>query len=256
MTQANAPWPDGCQGAVSLTFDDGMASQLDLAVPLLDEHNLQATFYINPRDGYTDTLAAWRPVATTGHELGNHTIRHPCSKNFAFIADTDRLALEDMSMAEMEAEIVETSRRIRELAPAQVNISFGYPCYQPFLGQGHHHQSYVPLVARHCVGGRGRGEYANHPRHCDLAYLWSWPCERKTGAELIGLAERAASQGRWAILTFHGIQEGHLAIGAGDFAELCTFLARQQERIWTAPVAVTAQRLQTWRGRLRRVNRA
>ena len=247
MTQMNSPWPEDCQGAVSLTFDDGMDSQREVAVPLLNEHGLRATFYVNPRDGYAETLAPWREIAGAGHELGNHTMRHPCSKNFAFIGDSDRLALEEMSLAEMEAEIVETSRRIRDLAPNQEAISFGYPCYQPFVGQGLHRQSYVPLVARHCVAGRGRGEYANHPRHCDLAYLWSWACERMTGAQLVGLAERAASQGRWAILTFHGVHEGPLSVGAGDLAELCDFLERQQDRIWTAPVAVVAQRVRAWR---------
>lgn len=247
MTQTNIPWLGECQGAVSLTFDDGLASQLDIAVPLLNEHGLLATFYVNPRDGYEETMASWRQVAAAGHELGNHTIRHPCSKNFDFIGGTGRLALEEMSREEMESEIVETSRRLRQLAPNQAAVSFGYPCYQPFLGRGAQRQSYVPLVARHCVAGRGRGEYANHPRHCDLAYLWSWPCERMAGAELVGLAERAASQGRWAILTFHGVHEGNLAIGAGDLAELCEFLDRQKDRIWTAPVATIAQQVQAWR---------
>src|ERR671931_2018435 len=55
------PWPGECRGAVSLTFDDGMRSQLETAIPLLDEHGLQATFYLNPpRDGDEDD---WRARA-------------------------------------------------------------------------------------------------------------------------------------------------------------------------------------------------
>jgi peptidoglycan/xylan/chitin deacetylase (PgdA/CDA1 family) len=42
-------WPDGRLGAVSLTFDDGAASQLRRAVPALNEAGLQGTFYLNPR---------------------------------------------------------------------------------------------------------------------------------------------------------------------------------------------------------------
>jgi hypothetical protein len=119
-------------------------------------------------------------------------------------------------------------------------ISFAYPCYQPFLGRGATRKSYVPLVLDHCVAGRGRGERANDPRHCDVGYLWSWPCERLTGPHLIGLVEQAAAEGRWAILTFHGVHEGHLSVGDGDLAELCAYLSRHQERIWTAPVATVA----------------
>jgi len=48
-TEARLPWPDGCLGAVSLTFDDGHASQLQKAVPILAEFDLWATFYLNPK---------------------------------------------------------------------------------------------------------------------------------------------------------------------------------------------------------------
>jgi hypothetical protein len=34
--QVKTPFPSGCQAAVSLTFDDGMRSQLEVAVPLLN----------------------------------------------------------------------------------------------------------------------------------------------------------------------------------------------------------------------------
>ncbi|MBX3014908.1 MAG: polysaccharide deacetylase family protein [Caldilineaceae bacterium] len=244
MSTSLSPWPSACQGAVSLTFDDGLASQLNLAIPMLDKYNLQATFYVNPRDNYQEQLIPWRAAAATGHEVGNHTISHPCSKNFAFISDNGRRGLEEMSLADMEQEIVEAGRRISAVIPAQTAVSYGYTCYQPFVGRGANRQSYVPVVAKHCVAGRGRGERPNDPRYCDLWYLWSTPCERMTGAELVGLAEQAATQGRWTILTFHGINEGHLSVAAGDLEELCSYLAHNRERLWTAPVATIAQRVQ------------
>ncbi|MCS7222265.1 MAG: polysaccharide deacetylase family protein [Anaerolineae bacterium] len=247
MSSSSSPWPGDCQGAISLTFDDGLASQLALAVPLLNRFDLRGTFYLNPRDGFEQALAPWREVAAFGHELGNHTVSHPCSYNFAFMVESGRRPLEEMTLDEMEAEIVEASRRIRILALQQADISFAYPCYQTFVGRGLTQQSYVPLVARHCIAGRGRGETANDPLRCDLAHVWSWPCERMSGAELVGLAEQAASQGRWGILTFHGVHEGHLPIGERDLAELCAFLARARERIWTAPVATVARRIAQWR---------
>src|SRR5690606_23603668 len=96
------------------------------------------------------------------------------------------------------------------------------------------------LVLEHCVAGRGRGERANDPRYCDLGYLWSWPGERLTGPHLIGLVEEAVMEGRWLILTFHGIHEGHLPVAEGDLAALCAYLSAQAGRIWTAPVAKVA----------------
>jgi len=49
MTTASSPWPHGCKGALSLTFDDGLPNQLEKAVPLLAEFDLRATFYLSPR---------------------------------------------------------------------------------------------------------------------------------------------------------------------------------------------------------------
>ena len=44
-------WPDGIQGAVSLTFDDGHETHIQNAIPTLDRHGLKGTFNINPGRG-------------------------------------------------------------------------------------------------------------------------------------------------------------------------------------------------------------
>jgi peptidoglycan-N-acetylglucosamine deacetylase len=234
-------WPQGAEAAVSLTFDDGMRSQREVGLPLLNRSGVRATFYVNPRDDYASMLDGWRVAVEAGHEIGNHTVTHPCSKNFAFISEFGRRALEEMTFDDMVWEIAEANRRLTEAFPQQGPRSFAYPCYQPFVGRGANRQSYVPLVLERCVAGRGRGESSNDPRFCDLGYLWSWSCERMAGQTLIGIVEQAAAQGRWAILTFHGIQEGHLSVAEGDLAELCAHLDRIKSRVWTAPLVEVAQ---------------
>jgi hypothetical protein len=237
-------WPDGAKAAVSLTFDDGMRSQREVGVPLLNRYGLCATFYVNPRDDYATMLAEWRVAAEAGHEIANHTVNHPCSKNFSFISESGRRSLEEMSFDDISWEIDETNRRLREVLPNQGVVSFGYPCYQPFIGRGATRQSYVPVVLERCVAGRGRGERSNDPLYCDLGYLWSWPCERMTAQTMIGIVEQAIQEGRWAILTFHGIHEGHLSVAEGDLAELFAHLQRESSQLWNAPVAEVA----TWVG--------
>jgi len=238
-------WPQGAEAAVSLTFDDGLRSQREVAVPLLNRYGVRGTFYVNPRDDYAAMLEGWRDATKAGHEIGNHTINHPCSKNFAFISEFGRRALEEMTFEDIGWEIDETNRRLSETYPEQGRVSFAYPCYQPFVGRGAERKSYVPVVLERCVAGRGRGEHSNDPLHCDLGYLWSWPCERMIGQTLMGIAEQAAAQGRWAILTFHGIQEGYLSVAEGDLEELCAHLARETGRIWSAPVAEIANWVST-----------
>ena len=75
-------WQRDCRCAISLTFDDGMHSQLEIAAPRMEDRGFRGTFYLNPRgEDWQDRLAAWQPLQAAGHEIGNHTIAHPCSLN-------------------------------------------------------------------------------------------------------------------------------------------------------------------------------
>lgn len=241
-------WPGDCRAAISLTFDDGPPSQLKRAIPMLNDADLQATFYLNPRgDDFLEKLAPWRDVAKAGHEIGNHTIAHICAR--AFRPDPTAPGLEDMTLDDIEKDIIEAKRRLQQLVPEQGEMSFCYPCYMEHVGSGPTRQSYVPVVARHHIAGRGKGEFpfGNHPATVDLHYAWSWPAERMPGSQMVGLVEACVAKMGWGILTFHGIHEGNLSIAEGDFRELVNYLQANHSRIWTVPVAKVARRILDWR---------
>ncbi|HPA19744.1 MAG TPA: polysaccharide deacetylase family protein [Verrucomicrobiae bacterium] len=241
-------WPGDCCAAVSLTFDDGPPSQLKRAVPMLNDADLQATFYLNPRgDDFLEKLAPWKDVAKAGHEIGNHTIAHICAR--AFRPNPKAPGLEDMTLADIEKDIVEAKRRLQQLAPDQPEMSFCYPCYMEHVGYGPTRQSYVPVVARHHIAGRGKGEFpfGNHPSTVDLHYAWSWPAERMPGSQMVGLVESTVANRGWGVLTFHGISEGGLSVAESDFRELVNYLHANHSRIWTVPVAKVARRILDWR---------
>lgn len=240
-------WPDGYQTAISLSFDDGLPSHLDLAIPQLDRRGLRGTFYLNPRgheDGdsrrpsWADWLAQWHRAHAAGHELGNHSLAHPCFLNRRWPGGA---ALQDWTLADMEADVLEAQRRLASAFPSQTLTSFAYPCYETAVGRGAGRTSYTPLIARHFAAGRARGEnraeLANDPYCCDVFHLSSWTVERQAGAFMIGLVEQAAALGYWGILTFHGIQEGHLPVGDTDLVELLDHLAQRRDTLWVAPVA-------------------
>jgi peptidoglycan/xylan/chitin deacetylase (PgdA/CDA1 family) len=51
-------------GAVSFTFDDGHPSQLEKAVPAMDERNLKGTFSLCPGgSNWRERMEPWRAVA-------------------------------------------------------------------------------------------------------------------------------------------------------------------------------------------------
>ena len=56
-------FPGGRRAAVSLTYDDGIAEQLDHAIPDLEESGLRGTFYIPTLQhpgSWHDRLPEWR----------------------------------------------------------------------------------------------------------------------------------------------------------------------------------------------------
>src|SRR5947207_8597586 len=67
------------KAAVVLTYDDAVDQHLDNAIPVLDSLGLKASFYIT---GYSVSvrtrMTEWKQLAANGHELGNHTLYHPC----------------------------------------------------------------------------------------------------------------------------------------------------------------------------------
>lgn len=236
-------WPARCQGAVSLTFDDGLENQRLAAVPRLNARELRGTFYINPKgEDYAERLAPWREVARQGHEIGNHTLSHTCSRNFQ-PAIRPNSGLEVMTLDDIERDILAAEERLHEVFPEHGPRSFCYPCYMTHVGEGLTRRSYVPVVARHFVAGRAGGEYGffNHPYNSDVHCLTSTSAQAMEPAELIGLAELAARRGHWCVLTFHGIGVGRLGTAEYAFTELLDHLATHRNRLWTAPVAEIAR---------------
>jgi len=80
------------RAAVSYTFDDGLQSQLDFAVPALNAFGFKGTFNLiagltRDRDAdpvmpnheglYIGSWESWARVAAQGHEIGNHSFSHP-----------------------------------------------------------------------------------------------------------------------------------------------------------------------------------
>lgn len=225
-------WKDNLQGAVSLTFDDGIKTHIDNAIPTLDRHDLKGTFYVNPERGprWDAFLPHWKEASANGHEMGNHTCDHPCSCNFGF---SNEYCLEKLTLKDIADTIDRATAVLDTEFPEQNgNRSYCYPCYQSHVGSGVNRKSYVPVVAERFKVGRGGGERPNNPDLIDLPYTWSWAVENVSGQAIIDHIENAVEQGQWAVICMHGVGGEHLTISTEALAEVCTYLATHRDRIW------------------------
>lgn len=74
-----------------LTFDDGAASDYEVAFPALCELGLRATFFVVPTAVGSPNHVSWaqlREMAAAGMEIGSHSLTHP------FVNTLDRTGIE------------------------------------------------------------------------------------------------------------------------------------------------------------------
>lgn len=81
-SEASFEWPEGKKMAITLTFDDARLTQIDKGIPLLDKYNVKGTFYVSHENMFK-RMDKWREAVSNGHEVGNHTLTHPCTGNYA-----------------------------------------------------------------------------------------------------------------------------------------------------------------------------
>lgn len=237
-------WPEGKHVAVSLTFDDARPSQIDHGLPLLREYGVPATFYCVP-DNVKERRAGWRGAAQAGHEIGNHTMTHPCSVNFAFSRQN---GLESYSLETIEQELLGCNQQLTELCGV-IPRTFAYPCGQTFVGRGAGTASYVPLVARHFLAGRGfPSEYHNVPSVCDLAQLNGRSFDQVPFESIKAWIEAAREETGWLILVGHDIgpESGWQTVSLEALRAVCEYSSGTHSGIWLDSVASIGQYVQDW----------
>jgi peptidoglycan-N-acetylglucosamine deacetylase len=197
-------WPEGTQAAVSLTFDDARISQITTGIPILDRYGAHATFYVS-LNNLTRRLDEWRKAAAAGHEIGNHTTSHPCSRG---LYGSLAAYLESFTLASIEADIVSASAELESLLGRRP-VSFAYPCGQTYVGEGELQRSYKPVIAKHFMTGRGFPQSRhNDPATLRPEYLLSRDLDRATAGQAVGWMREAAAESGWLIFTGHEIGDG------------------------------------------------
>ena len=216
-------WPDGQEMAISLSYDDALDSQLDIAIPALDRHAFAASFYLTLASPVVrNRLSEWRAASARGHELGNHTIYHPCS---AALPDRDWVKsyhnIDDYEIGEIIDE-VRVANSFLHAIDGREERTFTVPCGD-FMASG---ESYLPAVRELFVAiKRLESE--------DETFAEFWVAVGVSGSELIERIEAEAASGtRLFNIAFHGVGGDYLTVSSDAHDHLLEYLAENREIYW------------------------
>lgn len=238
---ASISWPQGKRIAISLTFDDARMSQVEKGTAVLNEYNVKATFYVVPAS-VKQRLEGWQKAVASGHEIGNHSLHHPCTGNFPWARQK---ALEEYTLDKMQTELKEANQQIKDMLGVTPAV-FAYPCGQTFVGRGIQTKSYVPVVADLFVSGRlWLSEGPNDPLFCDMAQLTGMEMDGKNFDQIRLLLEKAKESGQWLVLAGHEMGEaGEQTTRLSMLRELIAYAQNPANGIWIAPVGTVARYIQ------------
>mgnify|MGYP005843196433 CR=1 FL=1 len=232
---AGFPWPRGAKAAVCLTYDDGIDAHLDHAMPDLEAVNLRGTFYVPGRSpSLAKRMEEWRAAAKRGHELGNHSIFHPCLrvslKGAARAWLRPEQELEKYTVARMVAELSAMNTLLLAV-DGRASRTYAYNCSDHLAGGESFVDALRPLFSA-ARTGEGR-EFAD-PNTVDLHFVPSWMVDKTPAAEMIAFAADAVRAGGFAVMMFHGVGGGHnINVDREAHRGLLQWLDARRADVWT-----------------------
>jgi peptidoglycan/xylan/chitin deacetylase (PgdA/CDA1 family) len=233
-------WPDGVKAAIVLTYDDALTSQLDNAVPALDEAGFKGTFFLS--NVKQADVPRWREAAMGGHELGNHTIFHACP---AAVYPTDpRNTAEAYTIPSMLKEIEQQNVLLTAL-DGKERHGMATPCGASLAGGEDYIEALreADLVDYVRAAGASGEEVREGLAGGDAMHIPArgFP-DDVTGQQLIEYAEQARRGGGMAVFLFHGIGGDYLQTSNEAHRELIAWLSEHRGELWVATLAEVAQR--------------
>ncbi len=234
----NSVWK-GKKCAVVLTYDDALNVHLDNVIPLLDSAGFKGTFYLSGLfPGFKQRPKDWTAAASNGHELGNHTLFHPCegkSPGREWVNPTYDLSI--YTPQRITDEIL-AANLLLEIVDGKTKRTFAYPCGDMKAGDS----SYVGVVKENFVGARGVEGKMQRIDEVDLYNICSFMINNQSGDELISLTKKAMETNSLLVFLFHGVGGEHsINVTSEAHRTLMGFLKQNEKDIWVAPLVDVAQ---------------
>jgi len=236
--QTRATW-NNKQCAVVLTYDDAIDVDLDNVIPALDSLHLKGTFYlIGSSSVVAKRLNEWRAVAKEGHELGNHSLYHPCDGTLpgrGFVTPDHDLSKYTVDRTVSEIMVNNT---LLKAIDGKNERTFAYPCGDLKIGDVYFYNQLKTEFA----GARGVTPGLQTINEVDLTNIDCYAINGQSADYMIGLVKQAVQTHTLLVFLFHGVGGGHsLNVDKGEHSKLLHYLKQNEKQIWVAPMVDVAR---------------
>jgi len=240
-------WPNGAKAAFCLTYDDALPSHISTVVPLLNRYHFKATFYPTLASSSIKLeMEKWKSLVKDGHELGNHTVYHPCRKSDAKWVK-DYLDLDKYTTEQILAEIAVANSFLQSLDGKKTR-TFAYPCTHMYAGG----LSFKDSVAHYATAARG-GSYEPlvppNPLDIDIYNVPAWGPNNNSSKDLIGYIKSILEKGTLGAFIFHGVGEQPMIVSKEDHETMLKFLDAHRNEIWVTTFQEATDYLISYRQR-------
>ncbi len=227
------------QCAVVLTYDDAINVDLDNVLPALDSLGLKGTFYlIGSSPVVANRMEQWREAARHGHELGNHSLYHPCDGSLPgrswVQADFD---LSKYTVTRAVSEI-RMNNVLLNAIDGKTKRTFAYPCGDLKIGDSFFYAG----LRKEFVGARGVRSAMDSIGKVNLDNIDCYGINGQTADQMIALVKEAMRTHTLLVFLFHGVGGGHnINVGLNEHSQLLHFLKDHEREIWIAPMVEVAE---------------
>ena len=235
--QTKTPW-NGKKCAVVITYDDAINQHLDNAVPVLDSLGLKATFYLTAfSTSMQNRLEEWRQLAAHGHELGNHTLYHPCIGGPGREWVKPEGDLSKYTVQRMVNETLMTNVFLQAL-DGKTKRTFAYTCGDTKIGDS----SYIESMKDDFVAARGTQAQMHTIDKVDSYNVDCYVVNGETASQMLAWVDKAVQTNSLLVLLFHGVGGGNgLNVSIAEHRKFLQQLKKREKDIWIAPMLPVAQ---------------
>jgi peptidoglycan-N-acetylglucosamine deacetylase len=230
---------NGKSCAVVLTYDDALNVHLDNVIPCLDSAGLKGTFYIiGEAAALSKRLSEWRLAATKGHELGNHTLTHPCDGRLpgrSWVLPENDLSKYSVTRAVNEIRVTST---LLQAIDGKTERTFAFTCGDRMIDTVNFYRS----LENDFAGARGVQEGLKTINTIDLNNINCFGINGQSGDYMIDLVKKAVETYTLLVFMFHGVGGEHnINVSLEAHRQLIRYLKQHENEIWVAPMVDVAK---------------